>query len=462
METENWHSSFNPKVFLSRVNLDRLIERNEVYNENKAIEGSSPCIMCSSLQGPGILLNDKSYLCKGCYAEVSTISYPELYENSWRDYLTAKESRRLAHADFTKRYCYTKGGNIVAVLACMSLPLFLIDIALLVIPSVLFLVSLIIDSVKEDKLNAWLKLKDEWERKFPEPSKPTLRHFHDPQAELTQRDRKILKIFNNWPGYPPFWNYLREVVLSRDGHHCQVSGCPSRVTLHIHHQTPVSKGGEHTPDNLVSLCDFHHALEPDEGHERIWGSIKTRYFTIVRAHKRNNKASSGFHDVRAHVRRLELVTEDELNEIKNYYLFSCPECESESISISVKDKVNVECRSCHKSWMGPKELTEETGPRLAEILNIKRNKGIWMPRWNMLSLRTDSVFSSLSGMRSKSKSATPKKKQTIKTMKTVEIPLCPKCGSPMKLVIPRTDQKWKKFWGCTKYWSEGCRGSRRG
>jgi hypothetical protein len=312
--------------------------------------------------------------------------------------------------------------------------------------------------VQEKKLNVWRKQKEEWEKVFPEPSSPTLRHFHDPHARLTDKDRRILKIFNNWPGYPPFWNYLREVVLSRDHNHCQVSGCPSRVTLHVHHKTPVAQGGEHVPDNLVSLCDFHHSLEPDEGHERIWGSIKTRYFTIVRAHVRHNRENAGYHNVRAHVRRLELVKENELNEILQYYSLSCPGCGSENISISVGDKVVVECMSCSKRWSGVKELTEETGPRLAELLTINKNRGIWKPRWDMLSQRTGNVFSTLSAAH---KTGSSKKKKTIKSAKTEETPSCPKCGAPMRLITPRPGQKWKKFWGCTKYVSEGCKGSRR-
>jgi ssDNA-binding Zn-finger/Zn-ribbon topoisomerase 1 len=221
----------------------------------------------------------------------------------------------------------------------------------------------------------------------------------------------------------------------------------------------VANGGEHVPDNLVSLCDFHHALEPDEGHERIWGDIKTRYFTIVRAHTRQNRTNEGYHDVKAHVRRLILVNANELNEIKEYYSLSCPDCENDNLSITVKDKVIVACNSCLTKWTGPKELTEETGPRLAELLTITKNKGIWKARWEMLSSRTENVFSALSAQRkSKTKS---KKSRTIKTIIDEERPICPKCGSPMKLITPKPGQKWKKFWGCTKYWSEGCKGSRR-
>ncbi|MDP8209141.1 MAG: HNH endonuclease signature motif containing protein [Candidatus Electryonea clarkiae] len=457
METESWHSSFNPKKFLSRVNLDKLIEHNEAYNENKVVQGNTPCILCSSKQGPGILLNDKSYLCKSCFSEVSTITYPQKYEEDRRNYLKAKESRRIALEELTKQCAYTKEGTSVTIFAFVSIVLLFIHIGLLVVPAILFVVSSFIEKEQERKLQIWNKQKTEWENVNPEPNPPELKHFHDPQAHLTAKDHTILKIFNNWPGLPPFWKYLREVVLSRDGDHCQVSGCPSRVTLHVHHKSPVSKGGEHVPDNLVSLCDFHHALEPDEGHERIWGSIKTRYFTIVRKHTRHNRAGSGYHNVRAHVRRLELVKKNELNEIKRFYSLSCPSCGSGSISILVKDKVNVVCGSCSKKWSGPKELTEETGPRLAEFLTIKRNQGIWKAKWDMLSSRTSNVFSALSSSKkSKTKSKKPK---TLKNIREEDKPLCPKCGSPMKIIAPKKGQRWKKFWGCTKYWSEGCRGS---
>ena len=458
MDSNHWHNSFNPQNFLSRVNLDKLIEHNEAYNENKIDQGSTPCILCDSQQGPGILLNDRSYLCRECFAEVSAIQYPQVYEEAKRNYIKEKEARRIAFEEFTKKFGYTKAGNPTTVFAWLSFLLLFIHIGLIIVPIMLFWVSSSIDSSQEEKLKTWQKLKEEWETGFPEPSMPVLKHFHDPSAHLSTRDYKILKIFNNWPGYPPFWKYLREVVMSRDGNRCQVTGCPSRVTLHVHHKIPVSKGGEHIPDNLVSLCDFHHALEPDEGHERIWGSIKTRYFTIVKAHTRENRTNSGYHNVRAHVRRLELVTSEELNQILRFYSLSCPECGNDNISISVNEKVAVECVACGRKWSGPKELTEETGPRLAELLSVRNNRGIWLPRWDMLTSRTGNVFSALSTVR-KAKKTGPKK-HTIKNIQIDEKPLCPKCGSPMKLITPKPGQTWKKFWGCTKYWSNGCRGSR--
>jgi hypothetical protein len=409
MEVENWHTAFDPHKFLSRVNIDKLIEHNEAYNENKMPQGATPCIICNSKQGPGLLLNDKSYLCKSCFSDVSIISYPEKYENNRRNCVRAKESKRIALEALTAKYGYEKEENPVEVLVWLSLFLLFVHVGLIPVPVILFLVSSSINANQEKKLKAWNEKRAEWEKLNPDTPAPILRHFHDPLAQLTEKDRKTLKVFNNWPGYPPFWKYLREVVIDRDGNHCQVSGCPSRVTLHVHHQTPVSKVGEHTPSNLISLCDFHHALEPDEGHERIWGSIKTRYFTIVQTHTRHNRAKAGQHHVRAHVRRLELVKENELNDIKQFYSLSCPSCASVNISITVQDKVNIICNSCSKKWIGPKELTEETGPRVAELLSIKRNRGIWKPKWDMLAYRASNVFEAISKSR-KAKAGTKQKK----------------------------------------------------
>ena len=243
-----------------------------------------------------------------------------------------------------------------------------------------------------------------WDAMYPLPEEPELKHFHDPTAELTDRDNAILKvfsryppayargpinfkvfyfqpwhsttglrpwssaIFDNWPGYPPFWGYLCEVVRKRDGHRCQVSGCPSRVTLHIHHKTPIFQGGEHVPTNLVSLCSFHHGLEPIEGHEKIWGKIKSRYFTMVRAHSRRNPISHGYYSVRAFVRRLQLTEESELLKIKNHYGLSCPFCDNSDLAIKVNKQdrqVIVQCIQCGERWMGERQLSEETGPMLA-------------------------------------------------------------------------------------------------
>jgi 5-methylcytosine-specific restriction endonuclease McrA len=50
---------------------------------------------------------------------------------------------------------------------------------------------------------------------------------------------------------------LRRYVLHRDGG-CVADGCDSRYRLQAHHIVPWSEGGRTDPDNLVTLCWFHH------------------------------------------------------------------------------------------------------------------------------------------------------------------------------------------------------------
>jgi hypothetical protein len=52
----------------------------------------------------------------------------------------------------------------------------------------------------------------------------------------------------------------RRAVLVRDGGRCQVPGCSHTRHLELHHIEPRSAGGDHKPDNLVTLCWTHHDL----------------------------------------------------------------------------------------------------------------------------------------------------------------------------------------------------------
>jgi len=437
--------------------LAQLIEQNEAYNESYISDVQSPCILCGNAYSRGILLNDKSYLCKNCFNTVATISYPEKYENVRRQYIQEKEARRIALEGFIKTFEYKKTGNNFFSYALYSLLLLLINIGFILVPIILFIISSFIEKAQNKKLEEWRAQLDKWHKYYPEPSAPLLRHFHDPLTELTSRDKKILKIFNNWPSYPPFWPYLREVVIARDNNRCQVTGCPSRLSLHIHHKIPVSKGGEHIPTNLVSLCDFHHALEPTEGHERIWSDVKTKYFTLVCEHERHNRVNNGTHNVCAHLRRLELISLKELEDLNKIYGFCCPSCGSSFLKFTLfsnQNKIEVHCKECNNNWEGPQQLTEESGPLLSETLKVTKNQGSWKPRWDMLSNRAESSFKNWKTNRVPTES---KKKKTIRA-KNEKAPTCPKCGSAMFLLKPRQGQQWKAFWGCSKYRSTGCRG----
>ena len=56
------------------------------------------------------------------------------------------------------------------------------------------------------------------------------------------------------PGIRPS---LRRAVLARDDG-CTIDGCTSTYRLEVHHITPRSQGGDHTAENLTTLCWFHH------------------------------------------------------------------------------------------------------------------------------------------------------------------------------------------------------------
>ncbi len=51
---------------------------------------------------------------------------------------------------------------------------------------------------------------------------------------------------------------LRRFVLHRDGAGCTIAGCVSRYRLQVHHIRPWSQGGRTDPDNLTTVCWFHH------------------------------------------------------------------------------------------------------------------------------------------------------------------------------------------------------------
>ena len=53
---------------------------------------------------------------------------------------------------------------------------------------------------------------------------------------------------------------IRGRVLYRDGHRCVVAGCESRSRLQVHHLIAYAAGGTHDPDNLVTVCWYHHHI----------------------------------------------------------------------------------------------------------------------------------------------------------------------------------------------------------
>jgi len=432
------------------VNLERLLRRNEVFEGNGLVAAATPCVMCGNAGGSVLVLNDRRVVCKSCFERVSFIQYPEVYETAWRDYRRMSEARSLARVQLVQQSDSRRLSSVAGTIGFLSLALLFWKPVLLVVSAACFAIWHFSKKAHEAELA-------EWEQAYPAAREPELRHFHDPQAVLSDYDRRILSVFDHWPGYPPYWEYLRGFVGSRDGHHCQVSGCPSRVTLHVHHILSVSRGGAHSPENLISLCEFHHALEPETGHERVWGQVKTRFFTLVHEYIRNNPVSPGTHVVSAHLRRLELVTENDLQGISSHYGFACPSCKTVGLQITVSQQaatVAVHCSTCDVQMEGPRQLAEETGPLLAERLLVTKNAGRWKARWETLADRKEAHWGSWTPTAVSKKRASEERR-----LLREEQPKCPVCGASMHVVFPSRGDRWKAFWGCRNFRVTGCRGS---
>lgn len=50
----------------------------------------------------------------------------------------------------------------------------------------------------------------------------------------------------------------RTRALFRDGFTCTEPGCDATTTLECHHKIPLFMGGDHSLDNLQTLCHNHH------------------------------------------------------------------------------------------------------------------------------------------------------------------------------------------------------------
>lgn len=115
-----WHQNFNPQRFLARIDVEKLIARNQAYPENEVAALRSPCILCGQRLGAGIVLNDKRFVCKQCFQVVSLIEYPERYESLRRDYLKRREAWRAARRALIDRSVARKIGNLFALVAAIS------------------------------------------------------------------------------------------------------------------------------------------------------------------------------------------------------------------------------------------------------------------------------------------------------------------------------------------------------
>lgn len=368
MTSTDFFAAYSPKSLLARVNIDGILEKQKNYFSLDDIRrGHATCFFCGLISQEMIFLSDRTPLCVCCLNNISTIQYPEKYEFQRREYLARTKLRdeniELLNKKIEKIKQEPYSGpffGCIFFLLSFLFPGFLV-----------FVVFSIVCSIDFEK-NKKVLIKNEQEnfsRNFPEEPKPNLFSFLN-SAYLSDSDRKILFIFQHWPGYPPFWEELRAKVLERDRHTCQVTGCPNRLPLHIHHVIPISKGGSHIQENLVSLCLFHHGMEPSDSHDRLKQKVETDFFSFVPLHFRKNQVNNGFHEVKSHLRRKKLASIQDIRKIISSWMMACPRCNSHELLVSERDtnKIRVQCSECHFSTSGEKQLPEEMGPRLVKVL----------------------------------------------------------------------------------------------
>jgi 5-methylcytosine-specific restriction endonuclease McrA len=95
---------------------------------------------------------------------------------------------------------------------------------------------------------------------------------------------KEQKEFNNWlnhteplfrdgPSYPEDWWMRRKYVAKKAKYTCQECGKKGWLGFHVHHITPLSKGGNNTLDNLIYLCRWCH----ENHHEHMKEARIKRY-----------------------------------------------------------------------------------------------------------------------------------------------------------------------------------------
>lgn len=83
------------------------------------------------------------------------------------------------------------------------------------------------------------------------------------EASIFIENRKeiLSSIYDYFLTYPPDWDSRRATVFIIDGRFCSVCRSRSKSQLHVHHITPLSKGGSNQLSNLQVLCESCHSIK---------------------------------------------------------------------------------------------------------------------------------------------------------------------------------------------------------
>lgn len=168
------------------------------------------------------------------------------------------------------------------------------------------------------------------------------------------------------------WQQLRQEVFRRDGWRCQVTGCINALDhLECHHITPVASGGHHSLDNLVALCLFHHACQPDHDIRSMKERVEAKRFWIRPSYIRQGSR------VRWHFGRMALATSQDLKQFRTLYKPICPcgNADWHGYLRTHLEELVVLCPACENGWRIPLGLHEEACIALASCLVPTANIG---------------------------------------------------------------------------------------
>ncbi|MEW6102648.1 MAG: HNH endonuclease [bacterium] len=107
-------------------------------------------------------------------------------------------------------------------------------------------------------------------------------------------DEELDEEFIRFKGYPPDWKERQSKCLERDGYKCRI--CGKTKKLHIHHIMPISYGGIHSLQNLITLCYTCHKKQEYYQHPSlIIENIKANKKYWVSSHiNSGGKSISGY------------------------------------------------------------------------------------------------------------------------------------------------------------------------
>ncbi len=116
--------------------------------------------------------------------------------------------------------------------------------------------------MEESTKSVQKRIKEIYERREREKANwSEAKRRREERKENHQREREFeiyQSIKKRDAKYSEKWFLIREEVMKRDKNTCVLCGKKVKYDGHVHHKTSISKGGDHSLENLELLCSFCH------------------------------------------------------------------------------------------------------------------------------------------------------------------------------------------------------------